>query len=45
MTNRDVAATLLVSRRTVETNLANVYRKLGIHSRAELGSRIEHSDR
>ena len=45
MTNRDVAATLLVSRRTVETNLASVYRKLGIHSRAELGSRIEHSDR
>jgi DNA-binding CsgD family transcriptional regulator len=37
MTIRDVASTLLVSPKTVETNLARVYRKLGIHSRAELG--------
>jgi DNA-binding NarL/FixJ family response regulator len=37
MTNRDVAATMLISPKTVETNLARVYRKLGIRSRAELG--------
>ena len=37
MTNRDVAAALFISAKTVEANLARVYRKLGIHSRAELG--------
>jgi DNA-binding CsgD family transcriptional regulator len=37
MTNRDVAAALFVSPKTVEANLTRVYRKLGIRSRAELG--------
>jgi ATP/maltotriose-dependent transcriptional regulator MalT len=37
MTNRDVAAALFISPKTVESNLSSVYRKLGIHSRAELG--------
>ncbi len=37
MTNRDVAAALFISPKTVESNLARIYRKLGIHSRAELG--------
>jgi len=37
MTNRDVAAALFISPKTVESNLSRVYRKLGIHSRAELG--------
>jgi DNA-binding CsgD family transcriptional regulator len=37
MTTRDVAAALFISPKTVETNLARVYRKLGIKSRAELG--------
>jgi DNA-binding NarL/FixJ family response regulator len=37
MTNRDVAATLFISPKTVEHNLSRAYRKLGIHSRAELG--------
>jgi len=37
MTNRDVAAALFISPKTVEANLARVYRKLGISSRAELG--------
>lgn len=36
-TNRQVAAALFLSRRTVEANLARVYRKLGVSSRAELG--------
>jgi DNA-binding NarL/FixJ family response regulator len=37
LTNRDVAGKLFVSTKTVAANLAQVYRKLGIHSRAELG--------
>ena len=40
LTNRDVAAKAFMSPKTVEANLARVYRKLGIHSRAELGARI-----
>lgn len=39
-TNRDVAAALFISPKTVEANLARVYRKLGIRSRAELGRHI-----
>jgi len=38
--NREVAAQLYMSPKTVEANLARVYRKLGIHSRAELGARL-----
>jgi DNA-binding CsgD family transcriptional regulator len=37
-TNRQVAAELFLSPRTVEDNLARVYRKLGVSSRAELGA-------
>jgi DNA-binding NarL/FixJ family response regulator len=37
MTNRDVAAALFISPKTVEANLARIYRKLNIRSRAELG--------
>jgi DNA-binding NarL/FixJ family response regulator len=37
LTTRDVAAKLFVSTKTVEANLSQVYRKLGIRSRAELG--------
>ena len=37
MKNRDVATTLFISPKTVEANLARIYRKLGIKSRAELG--------
>ena len=37
LTNRQVAAMILVSTKTVEASLARVYRKLDIHSRAELG--------
>ena len=37
-TNREVAAALFLSPRTVEANLARVYRKLGLSSRAELGA-------
>jgi DNA-binding CsgD family transcriptional regulator len=38
--NREVAAQLFLSPKTVEGNLARVYRKLGIRSRAELGARL-----
>jgi DNA-binding CsgD family transcriptional regulator len=37
-TNRAVADELVMSPKTVEAHLARVYRKLGIRSRAELGS-------
>lgn len=37
LTNREVAAALFVSPKTVEANLSRAYRKLGIRSRAELG--------
>lgn len=44
MTNRDVAATLFISPKTVEANLSRIYHKLGIRSRAQLGQRIGQSN-
>ena len=35
-TNRDAAAALFVSVRTVETHVASIYRKLGVRTRTEL---------
>jgi DNA-binding CsgD family transcriptional regulator len=40
LTNRQVAEAAFMSPKTVEANLARVYRKLGIRSRAELGARV-----
>jgi len=40
LTNREIASAVFVSPKTVEANLARIYRKLGIHSRAELGARM-----
>jgi DNA-binding CsgD family transcriptional regulator len=37
-TNREVAGALFMSVRTVDWNLAKIYRKLGIHSRRELAA-------
>ncbi|KXK61411.1 LuxR family transcriptional regulator [Micromonospora rosaria] len=37
-TNRVIADTLFISPKTVEANLARIYRKLGVASRAELGA-------
>jgi DNA-binding CsgD family transcriptional regulator len=36
MTNRQIAETLYMSRRTVETHLTKMYRELGVKSRAQL---------
>ena len=36
MTNRQIAQALFITRKTVETHLERAFRKLGIHSRAEL---------
>ncbi len=40
MSNREVAASLFVSEKTVEFHLHNVYRKLGVHSRTQLTRRF-----
>jgi DNA-binding CsgD family transcriptional regulator len=39
-TNREAAAALFVSVRTVETHVASIYRKLGVRTRSELTSRL-----
>jgi DNA-binding CsgD family transcriptional regulator len=39
-TNREIASTLFISRRTVESNVARAYRKLGVKSRAELANHV-----
>ena len=36
LTNREVAARLFLSPKTIETHLGNVYRKLGVRSRTQL---------
>jgi DNA-binding CsgD family transcriptional regulator len=40
MTNRDVAAELFISQKTVEANLTQIYRKLGLRSRAQLARKL-----
>jgi DNA-binding CsgD family transcriptional regulator len=40
MTNKDIAQALFVTTKTVEVDLTNVYRKLGIASRGQLGEAL-----
>jgi DNA-binding CsgD family transcriptional regulator len=40
LTNRKIAAELFISPKTVEAHLGHTYRKLGIRSRAQLGSHL-----
>lgn len=42
-TNRQVASTLFISEKTVETHLSRIFAKLGVHSRAAVASAIERS--
>ena len=44
VTNREVAAALFISPKTVEANLTHIYQKLGIRSRAELGRLMGRAD-
>jgi DNA-binding CsgD family transcriptional regulator len=44
MTNREVAASLFVTPKTVESALTRVYRKLGVRSRTELAHRASELD-
>ena len=39
-TNREVAAGLFLSVRTVESHLGRIYRKLGVRSRTELALKL-----
>jgi DNA-binding CsgD family transcriptional regulator len=45
LTNREIAARAFLSAKTVEGTLARAYRKLGIHSRAELGRLMAERER
>ena len=39
-TNREAAASVFLSPKTVEKHLSSVYRKLGVRSRSELARRL-----
>lgn len=44
MRNREIAAQLFLSGKTVETNLSRSYRKLGVRSRAQLAAAMARAD-
>jgi DNA-binding NarL/FixJ family response regulator len=40
LTNRQIASELVVSERTVDHQVASILKKLGLHSREQVGSRL-----
>ena len=44
MRNREIAAKLFLSDKTVEANLSRSYRKLGVRSRTELAAGMARAD-
>jgi len=44
-TNKEIAAGLYLSAKTIEFHLGNIYRKLGLHSRAALATLLAHEGR
>jgi DNA-binding CsgD family transcriptional regulator len=43
-TNAQIAAELFLSKKTVETHLRNIFRKVGVSTRAELAGAVQHAD-
>jgi DNA-binding NarL/FixJ family response regulator len=40
LTNRQIASELVISERTVDHHVANILKKLGLHSRSEVAARM-----
>jgi DNA-binding NarL/FixJ family response regulator len=45
MTNPEIAETLFLSTKTVETHMRNIFRKLEVGSRVDVARAVERADR